>query len=81
MTTICYRTNEPTYYNKGTKYETSCSDFLAFYSYLSVEEAQKVVDKINNEKPERLPYTNELAKCNERFYYVDEQPLFDTRGN
>lgn len=71
-TVICYKQNEPTVYNKGTKWETSEDTFLAYYTYKTKDEAQKEVDEINTNKPEKL-FNGEQAKCNERIYFVSEQ--------
>lgn len=71
-TVICYKTNKPTIYNKGTVYETSCDTFIAYYTFKTVDEAQKEVDEINRTKPERL-WNGELARCDERTYFVSEQ--------
>lgn len=54
MNTICYKTKEPTYYNKGTKYETTCDTFLAYYTYKNDEEAQEEAKRLNTEKPATL---------------------------
>lgn len=69
---ICYHTNTPVYYNKGTEYEKTRSEFLAYYFNGTREEAEEEVRRINTEKPERL-YNGEPAECDERVYYVDEQ--------
>ena len=71
-TVICYKQHEPTVYNRGTKYEKACDTFLAYYTYKTVAEAQKEVDEINANKPEKL-FNGELAKCDERVYFVSEQ--------
>ena len=68
MTTICYKTSKPIVHNTDT--------FLAYYTYKTREEAQKEVDEINTTKPEKL-WNGELAKCDERTYFVDEQELFE----
>ena len=68
MTTICYKTSKPIVHNVDT--------FLAYYTYKTREEAQKEVDEINTTKPEKL-WNGELAKCDERTYFVDEQELFE----
>lgn len=70
MTNICYKTNTPVVYNKGTVYEKSCDTFLAYMTYKSIEEAQTEVDKINTEKPDKL-FNGEAAKCDERTYFVE----------
>lgn len=46
--------------------------YLAYYTFKSIKEAQKEIDKINAEKPEKL-WNGELAKCDERTYFVTEQ--------
>lgn len=51
---ICYKTKKPVYYNKGTKWETTCDKFLAYYGHGTFEEAQKEADEINRTKPEKL---------------------------
>lgn len=76
MTTICYKTSKPVVYNAGTKWESASDTFLAYYTYKTREEAQKEVDEINITKPEKL-WNGELAKCDERTYFVDEQELFE----
>ena len=76
MITICYKTSKPIVYNAGTKYESIINTFLAYYTYKTREEAQKEVDEINTTKPEKL-WNGELAKCDERIYFVDEQELFE----
>ena len=68
MTTICYKTSKPIVYNTDT--------FLDNYTYTTREEAQKEVDEINITKPKKL-WNGELAKCDERTYFVDEQELFE----
>lgn len=53
--TICYKTKEPTYYNKGTARETSCDTFLAYYCYgKNRAELEGHITKINNEKPDTI---------------------------
>ena len=49
--TICYKTKEPVYYNKGTKYEQTCDTFLMNIFYGTKEQAQKEVDRLNKEHP------------------------------
>jgi hypothetical protein len=45
---------EPVYYNKGTKYETTCDTFLAYYTYKNDEEAKAEAERLNAEKPATL---------------------------
>ena len=80
-TVICYKMKEPVYYNKGTKYETTCDTFLAYYTYKNVEEAQVEVDELNNEKPTKL-WNGEPINWDEiDFFFVDEQEEIDTKGD
>ena len=41
MTVICYKTKVPTIYNAGTKYQSQCDTFLAYYTYKAVAEAAR----------------------------------------
>ena len=43
---ICYKTKEPTYYNKGTKWEKTCSEFL-FKQCYGKENAEKFAEEYN----------------------------------
>ena len=52
-TVVCYKTVQPTIYNKGTKYASSCDEFLAYYTYKSVAEAQAEVDNMNATHPNK----------------------------
>lgn len=70
--TICYKTKTPVVYNKGTQWESSCDEFLAYYTNYSDERAQAEADRLNTEKPEFLP-TGAPAHCDERFYFVHKQ--------
>ena len=56
--TICYKLNTPIFYNKGTKYETSCDIFLECYSY-SKEAAQRECDKLNVTATDRIYFVSE----------------------
>lgn len=72
MIVVCYKTNTPIIYNKGTKYESKCDTFLAYYSHKNREEVEKEVERLNTEKPFRL-WNGQLAHCNDRTYFVSEQ--------
>ena len=71
-TVICYKEKTPTIFNKGTSDEKIMDTFLAYYTYKTVEEAQKEVDFLNTTKPERLPIDGSLAHCDERTYFVSQ---------
>ena len=51
MLTICYKTNEPVYYNKGTEWEKTCDTFMAHPFYGTKEQAEKRVKEYNENKP------------------------------
>lgn len=59
-TVVCYKDNK------------TGEEYLSYYTYKSPKEAQEEVDKINEEKPEKL-WNGEPALCDERTYFVDEQ--------
>lgn len=71
-TVICYKLDKPVIYNKGTKWEKTEDTFLAYYTHKTVEEAQKEVDIINTEKPEKL-WNGEPADYEHRIYFASEQ--------
>ena len=77
MTTICYRTIEPTIYNKGTDFEKRCDEFLAYYTCKSVEEAQKEVEMMNKTKPSTMSNGQSIDWNTVKEFFVSEQELFD----
>ena len=70
--TICYKLNNPIYYNKGTKWEKACDTFLAYYTYKNDEEAQAEAKKLTAEKPAVLP-TGVPAPADVAYYFVKKQ--------
>lgn len=77
MTTICYRTIEPTIYNKGTEYEKSNDTFLAYYTYKSIEEATTEVETLNATKPSTLFNGQKIDWNTVKEFFVEEQELFN----
>lgn len=73
MTVICYKTKTPTIYNKGTKHESYCDQFLAYYTYKNQEEAQKEVDEINATKPDKLWNDTPIDWERIDYFFVDDQ--------
>lgn len=73
MTVVCYKTKNPVYYNKGTKWETTEDRFLSYYAGKSREAAQKDVDEINRTKPERLWNGYPIDWEEVDYFYVDDQ--------
>lgn len=69
---ICYKTKTPVIYNKGTQYEKKIDEFLAYYFHGTMEQAKEVVEKLNNEKPEKL-FNGLPADCGNRTYFIHEQ--------
>lgn len=72
MNAICYKTTNPTIYNKGTKWEKTCDTFLAYYTHKNDVDAQNEVDFLNTTKPATL-FNGEPALCEERTYFVNKQ--------
>lgn len=72
-TVICYTTKEPVYYNKGTKYETIENTFLAYYTYKTVEEAQREVDTLNATHPAKLWNGERIDWTKIDSFFVSEQ--------
>lgn len=55
---ICYKTKEPVYYNKGTKWEKTNSEFLARYGCVQKEENYKLVERLNAHDEAALKFCN-----------------------
>ena len=66
MNAICYKTNKPVIYNKGSRYEKSCDTFLAFYTHLNFEDAKALAEKMNND-----PKKSENGEI--KTYFVNQQ--------
>ena len=74
-TTICYKTKEPVYYNKGTKWEKTEDEFLAYYCrYENPEKATAEVKRINTEKPDKLPNGQKIDWNKVAYFFINEQP-------
>ena len=81
MTTINYKTKVPTYYNKGTEWESSCDTFLAYYTYKTIEEAKIEVEEMNRTHPTHLFNGQPIDWEKIDHFFVDEQEMFDTRDS
>ena len=78
-TTVNYKTKKPVYYNKGTKWESSHDEFLAYYTFKSIEDAKVEVEEINRTHPSYL-FNGQVIDWDEiDYFFVDEQEIFDTR--
>ena len=73
MNTICYKTRKPVVYNKGTKYETTCDTFLAYYSGKSRTELENYVNMVNAEKPETVERFGKVDWNEIECFFVKEQ--------
>ena len=80
MTTLLYKTKEPVVYNKGTIYEKREDTFLHSY-YRAQEEAQKYVDELNATHPDKAWNGEKIDWNTIDYFFVGEQPLFDTTEN
>ena len=72
-TVICYKMKEPVCYNKGTKWEKTHDEFLAYYTYKNVEEAKKEVEEINRTKPAKLWNGAPVDWEKVAYFFVSEQ--------
>ena len=73
MNTICYKLKSPIYYNKGTKYETTCDTFLSYYTHLNDEEAQEEAKRLNTEKPDKLWNGKAIDWAEIDYFFVHKQ--------
>jgi len=72
-TVVCYKTKTPVYYNKGTQWEKTHDVFLAYYTFKSVEEAQKEVDELNATKPAKLWNDAPIDWDDVAYFFVQQQ--------
>lgn len=63
----------PVYYNKGTKWESTCDTFLAYYTCTTAEEAQKEVDEMNKNHPEKDACGFPIDWEKVAYFFVSEQ--------
>ena len=78
MTVICYKTKVPTIYNAGTKYQSQCDTFLAYYTYKAVAEAAAECEELNTNKPDQLWNGAPIDWTKIDYFYPDEQePMED----
>lgn len=73
MTVICYKTKTPVVYNKGTKYEKRCDEFLSYYTYKTRENAEIECNELNTTKPRQLWNGKEIDWSVIDYFFVDEQ--------
>lgn len=73
MTVICYKTKTPVVYNKGTKYEKRCDEFLSYYTYKTRENAEIECNELNTTKPHQSWNGKEIDWSIIDYFFVDEQ--------
>lgn len=73
QTVICYKTINPVYYNKGTKWEKTCDTFLAYYTYKTREAAEQEVAEMNANHPAKLWNGEPIDWEKIAYFFVDEQ--------
>lgn len=73
MMVICYKTKTPVVYNKDTKYEKHCDEFLAYYTYKTRENAEIECNELNITKPRQLWNGKEIDWSMIDYFFVDEQ--------
>ena len=73
MNTVCYKTRKPVVYNKGTKYETTCNTFLAYYSGKSRTELENYVNMVNTEKPKTVERFGKVDWNEIECFFIKEQ--------
>jgi len=71
--TICYKTKEPVYYNKGTSYEKTCDTFLKTQCFMEKEEVEKIVKWMNEEHPEKDSLGNPIDWDTIDYFFVNVQ--------
>ena len=74
--TICYKQKEPTYYNKGTKWEKTCDTFLLCYVYGNDEQAQQRCDEMNEllkTNPDKITKEHRVDATNIDYFFVNKQ--------
>lgn len=70
---ICYTTKEPVVYNRGTKWEKQCSDFLYRYTYKDLGYAIAKVEKMNQMLADGVEKFDGLDLTTIAKFYLSEQ--------
>lgn len=74
--TICYKQKEPTYYNKGTKWEKTCDTFLLCYVYGTDKQAQQRCKEMNEllaTNPDKISKEHRVDATNIDYFFVNKQ--------
>lgn len=77
QTVICYKTIQPIVYNKGTKYECSDDEFLAFYTGMTLDQAKAYLEEVNATHAETWLGGSPVKWDNVAYYFADEQEPFE----
>ena len=67
---VCYQTKEPVIYNKGSKYESRCSEFL--YVQARKDNGTELVDKLNTMLAEGVEKYELLDMTKIDHFYLDK---------
>lgn len=78
---VCYKTKKPTIYNKGTKYEKQCDEFLACYGCADDEKQVALIDRLNTDEVARAEFCEKyrLDLDTIDYFFTNKQEPFDTR--
>lgn len=69
MTAVCYKMKMPVHYNNNTV----CDTFLSYYTFKSIEEAQKDCEALNHIKPSTLWNGNKIDWEKIAYFFATEQ--------
>ena len=77
VNTICYKTKNPVYFNKGTQYEKKHDTFLMGIIWGTKERAQAEADRLNRERPTRYGNGEPLNWDEIDYFFASEQEDFE----
>ena len=74
MMVTCYKTKQPIIYNKGTKYEKTCDEFLACYGG-----TPEYINKLNTDPQAKAQFcqVHRLNENNISHFFINEQEEFN----
>lgn len=76
-TVVLYKTKNPVYFNKGTVHETTCDEFLAYYTYRTPEEVEHEVEILNNTHPKILWNGEKIDWNTVDYFFIQKQREFE----
>ena len=71
MVQSCYKTKNPIFYNKGTRYESTCSEFMMWLG--NEQTAPAIVEELNANRPE--VYHGTKIDWNKIDYFYVSEPI------